>query len=84
MIETLNVNTFPSVFMTRFLGPNLKKRSTGDKKSAIINLTSYYTEWPAFNASLYSAGKSFSDCVSQVFAYENPSVDVLTVKGMPV
>jgi short-subunit dehydrogenase len=84
LIETLNANTFPSVFMTRFLGPKLKERSTGDKKSAIINFTSYYTEWPAFNAPLFSAGKSFSDCVSQVVAYENPSVDVLTVKGMPV
>ena len=84
MIETLNINTFPAVFMTRFLGPKLKERSTGDKKSAIINFTSYYTEWPTFNAPLFSAGKSFNDCVSQVVAYENPSVDVLTVKGMPV
>jgi len=84
LIETLNINTFPSVFMTRFLGPKLSERSKGDKKSAIINLTSYYTEWPAFNASIFSAGKSFSDCVSQVVGYENQNMDVLTVKGMPV
>ena len=64
LIETLNANTFPAVFMTRFLGPKLRERNAGEKKSAIINLTSYYTEWPAFNASLFSAGKSFSDCVS--------------------
>ena len=84
LIETLNANTFPSVFMTRFLGPKLRARSTGDKKSAVINLTSYYTEWPAFNASVFSAGKSFSDCVSQVVGYENQNMDVLTVKSMPV
>lgn len=64
LLETLNANTFPSVLMTRFLGPKLKERSIDDKKSAIINFSSYYTEWPAFNASIFSAGKSFSDCVS--------------------
>ena len=56
----------------------------GDKKSAIINFTSYYTEWPAFNAPLFSASKSFQDAFSQVVGYENQDVDVMTVKGLPI
>jgi len=36
--EMVAANTYPMVFMMRFLGPQMKTR----KKSAIINLTSMY------------------------------------------
>lgn len=42
IIGTLTANTYPMVLMTRFLGPDLKKRSVGDTKSAIINMSTFY------------------------------------------
>jgi short-subunit dehydrogenase len=64
LIETVNVNTLPMVFMMRFLGPKLKSRINSDKRSAIINITSYYTKWLTFNTPIYCASKSFSDGIS--------------------
>lgn len=61
IIETINMNSFPLVFMTRFLGPDLKAR---DSKSAIINMTSAYADSPSKSLPVYSAGKSFSDVFS--------------------
>jgi len=56
LVETTNVNTFPMVMMSRFLGPKMKARGT--HKSGIINMTSYYVDWPAYNLPLFIAGKS--------------------------
>ena len=57
--------TFPMVFLTRFLGPDMKARGAkGDKKSAIINMTSYYSEFAVTNAPLYSSAKAFEDVFS--------------------
>jgi len=44
------------VMMTRFLGPQMKAR--GNFKSGVINMTSYYVDWPAYNLPLFIAGKS--------------------------
>ena len=82
VLGTLTINTFPMIFMTRFLGPDLKKRS-GDTKSAIINLTSYYSTFNVTNAPLYSSAKAFEDIFSQILGYENADMDILTVKNMP-
>ncbi len=86
VLGNLTINTFPMVFMTRFLGPDLKQRvaSGKEKHSAIINLTSYYSEFPVTNAPLYSSTKAFEDVFSQILGYENTDIDVLTVKNMPV
>lgn len=46
IIDSITVNTFPMTFMTRFLGVNMKERN---KKSAIINMTSFYSDWPVYN-----------------------------------
>jgi short-subunit dehydrogenase len=62
IIETLTANTFPMVFMTRFLGPDMKLRT--NKKSAIINMASYYSDWPVPNAPVYSSAKAFDDVFS--------------------
>jgi short-subunit dehydrogenase len=70
------------VFMTRFLGPGMKKRAD-QKKSAIINFTSYYSENPVYIYPIYSSAKSFEDVFSQTLGYENPDLDILTVKNMP-
>ena len=49
------------VFLTRFLGPEMKLR---EKKSAIVNLTSYYSDYNVPNLPLYSSTKSFEDVFS--------------------
>ena len=69
------------VFMTRFLGPDLKARGAG--KSAIINMTSAYSARPVSNMPIYSSAKSFEDVWSQNLWYENQEMDILTVQNMP-
>ena len=71
------------VMMTRFLGPQMKARGNG--KSGIINMTSYYVDWPSYNLPLYIAGKSLQAHTSYIFGLEEEeSIDVLTVKQLPV
>lgn len=64
LMETMNLNTLPMVFLTRYLGPKLKARVGDEKHSAIINMTSYYVNWKILNAPIFCAGKSFSDGIS--------------------
>lgn len=40
LIQTVNINTCPAIYMTRILGEQMKKRET---KSAIINMSSFYS-----------------------------------------
>lgn len=58
----------------------MKARS---QKSAIINMTSYYSESPDENLPVMSSAKSFSDVFSQNLYYENQDMDILTVKHLP-
>jgi 17beta-estradiol 17-dehydrogenase / very-long-chain 3-oxoacyl-CoA reductase len=84
VLGTLTINTFPMIFMSRFLGPDLKLRAEQTKqKGAIINMTSYYSTFNVQNAPLYSSTKAFEDVFSQILGYENADLDVLTVKNMP-
>ena len=84
VLGTLTINTFPMVFMTRFLGPDMKKMAEASKrKSAIINMTSYYNTYNIASAPIYSSTKAFEDVFSQIVGYENADMDVLTVKNMP-
>lgn len=70
------------VMMTRFLGPKMKAR--GANKSGIINMTSYYVDWPSWNLPLYCAGKSLQAHTSYIFSLEvENEMDVLTVKQLP-
>ncbi len=83
LVETTNVNTFPMVMMSRFLGPQMLARGT--YKSGIINMTSYYVDWPSYNLPLYVAGKSLEAHTSYTFGLEvEDKMDVLTVKQLPV
>ena len=83
LVETTNANTFPMVMMTRFLGPKMKARGT--HKSGVINMTSYYVDWPSYNLPLFTAGKSLQAHTSYIFGLEEEdSMDVLTVKQLPV
>mmetsp|Transcript_4183 Transcript_4183/g.3077 ORF Transcript_4183/g.3077 Transcript_4183/m.3077 type:complete len:134 (+) Transcript_4183:497-898(+) len=68
------------LFMCRFLGPEMKKR---DKRSAIINMSSYYGTWNVYNMPIFSSAKSFQDVVSETLGFENTDLDVLTVKALP-
>lgn len=43
LIQLVNINTCPAVYMSRLLGPNMKARSS---KSAIITMSSYHSRWP--------------------------------------
>jgi len=46
LLKTINANSFPIVFMSRFLGPAMKARQNDSTKSAIINMTSVYADMP--------------------------------------
>lgn len=70
------------VFMTRFLGPDMKVRA-GGHKTAVINMTSTYADYPMLEMPIFSASKSFEDVWSQNLWYENQEMDILTVKNMP-
>ena len=74
-------NTYPMVFMMRFLGPQMKNRD----KSSIINLTSMYAAWGGtYQLPIFSAGKALQASVSEAVYWENerkvPQLDILTVK----
>ena len=78
--------------MSRFLGPGLRERVEAQgKHSAIINMTSSYSDYPVSSKPLFSAGKSFEDIWSTNLWYENQgigpnkdrTIDILTVKNMP-
>jgi len=47
-------------------------------------MTSYFAEWPLPNAPVFSSSKAFEDVFSETLGYENPDLDVLTVKHFPV
>ena len=77
------MNSFPLVFMTKFLGPGLKERVSESQKSGIINMTSAFADYPTASLPILSSAKSFSDVFSQNLWYENQEMDILTVKHMP-
>ena len=68
LLALVNANTFPVVFMSRFLGPEMKARK---KKSAIINVVGYKSERPSQTEPVMSAGAGFSGVFSEVLGYEN-------------
>lgn len=78
--DTITVNCFPTILLTKLLIPVLKNR----KRSAVINLSSFTacTVFP-YN-SLYSATKVFDDFFSRAFALEIPNVDVLAHRPLYV
>ena len=83
LVVTNNMNTFPTVMMCRFLAPEMLAR--GKQKSGIVNMTSYYVDWPSYNLPMYTAGKALQAHTSYVFGLEvEEDMDVLTVKQMPV
>jgi short-subunit dehydrogenase len=43
-------------------------------------MASYFCEVPLNTAPVYSAAKSFEDVISETLGYENPDMDILTVK----
>ena len=60
-------------------------KARGNHKSGIINMTSYYVDWPVFNLPLYTAGKSLQAHTSYIFGLEvEDEMDVVTVKQLPV
>jgi short-subunit dehydrogenase len=68
LIKLLNVNSFPITFLTRFLGPGMKKR---DKKCAIVNMTGSYSVYPSPYLPVYSASKGFQQALSECLGFEN-------------
>ena len=57
----------------------------GAHKSGIINMTSYYTDWPIYTLPLFTAGKTLQAHTSYTFGLEvEDKMDVLTVKQLPV
>ena len=76
--DTIAVNTFPQALMTREYLERMRKR---DKKSAIINLSSFYGSKPIAPSPLYSATKAFNDFLSRSLSYEfNEKVDIISLR----
>ena len=71
------------VFMTRFLGPDMKARQNESTKSAIINMTHSHSDAPMKSQPIFSATKQFADVFSQNLWFENQEMDILTVKNLP-
>ena len=83
LLVTTNLNSFPQIMMNRFLGPQML--AWGTHKSGIINMTSYYADWPSYNLPLYAAGKAMQAHASYILGLEvEDEMDVLTVKQLPV
>ena len=79
LVETTNINTLPMVMMNRFMAPQMLTR--GKHRSGIINMCSYYADWPTYNLPMYAAGKAMQANNSYVFGLEvEDDMDVLTVK----
>ena len=72
------------VMMNRFLGPQMLAR--GRDRSGIINMTSYYVDWPIYSLPIFTAGKAMQAQTSYIFGLEveDEGLNVLTVKQMPV
>ena len=71
LIRLLNINSFPITFMTRFLGPQLRDRSTDEQKSAIINTTSILSSYHSQYLPIYCAVKDFQRVLSYCLGFEN-------------
>ena len=83
LLETVNKNTFPQVFMTYFLGPSLLAR--GLHKAAVVDMTSTYADYDNKRIPVYSASKALQAQQSEVFGLEyEDQLDILTVKAEPV
>lgn len=79
----LNVNITPQTFLTRIF---YEKMANREKRSAIINLSSYAADFPLSMKSLYSATKIFNHYLSLALTEENlgDRVDFLSVKPLGV
>jgi short-subunit dehydrogenase len=80
LLQTVNVNTCPAIYMTRILGAEMRKK----EHSAIINMSSYYSAYGHFALPIYCAGTAFTSYFTRAVSYENPNMDILTVLGLPV
>ena len=71
LIKLLNVNSFPITFLTRFLGPGMKERTTDNRKCAIVNMLGSYSIYPSQFMPVYSASKGFQQALSECVGFEN-------------
>jgi len=83
MYNYLNVNITPQTVLTRIFYDKMNKR---EKRSAIINLSSYAADFPFAMKSLYSATKIFNHYLSMALSEENygDKIDFLSVKPLGV
>jgi len=80
--QVIKVDAFPTVFFTRFIAPKMLQR---EKRSAIINLSSYAGVRSQSGQAVYSASKAFDIYFSDSIVQElNDQIDVLTVKPFSV
>jgi len=80
--HVMTVDAFPTVFFTRFIAPKMLQR---ERRSAIVNLSSYSGARSQSGQAVYSASKAFDSYFSDSIAHElNDQIDVLTVKPFSV
>lgn len=79
LTDVININCVSMAALTAEVGRLMAKR---DKRSAVINLSSFLGEKALPYITIYSATKAFNREFSNSFALENPSIDVLCLKPM--
>ena len=62
LINEININCVPMTLMTNYIVPYMLRR---EKRSAIINVSSYAAENPPPYVSTYGATKAFNDAFSK-------------------
>ena len=67
LLDEININCVPMVMMTNHIIPHMLKR---EKRSAIINISSFAAEHPVPYVSTYSATKAFNDFFSRAIGLE--------------
>lgn len=74
IIKTINMNCYPQLYLSKMF---VEKRQ---EKGAIINLSSLMAESIAGHGNVYNATKRFNDYFSKGLAYENPCLDIISVR----
>ena len=82
--DTINLNIIPQSYLMKLFLPILKERK--NKRSAIINVSSYGGQFPLPYYSLYSASKVYADFLSRGVGEEEKysGIDMLSVKPFEV
>ena len=82
LLKEININCVPMALMSNYMVPNMLKR---EKRSAIINVSSFAAENPVPYATTYSATKAYNDAFSKAISLEySDKIDILSLRPLYV